>query len=101
MLLLNRTEISNLLELDDYIKGVEDAFRLYAEGKSRTAAIYERVNRKRNWAGIQDIRIATSYFPNHARSSISDNSPFLPLVIRERLRAAPGDATELIQKSVG
>ncbi|HEY6243930.1 MAG TPA: ornithine cyclodeaminase family protein [Pyrinomonadaceae bacterium] len=41
MLLLNRTEISNLLTLGDYIKVVEDAFRLYAEGKTpRTALLH-------------------------------------------------------------
>src|ERR1051325_12150816 len=41
MLLLNRTEISNLLTLEDYIKVVEDAFRLYAEGETlRTALLH-------------------------------------------------------------
>ena len=33
-LLLNQNDIASLLELEDYIKSVEDAFRLHAEGKS-------------------------------------------------------------------
>jgi alanine dehydrogenase len=41
MLLLNRTEISSLLALEDYIKVVEEAFRLYAEGKTlRTGLLH-------------------------------------------------------------
>lgn len=59
-LILTRSEIASLLELDDYLQGVEYALQLYGQGKSFGTAMVQgatpensnSISRPAVWSGM-------------------------------------------------